>query len=414
MRHYLADLWGLDLQVGLLMDKLRELDLDQKTIIIFTSDHGAAPVDPDAQSFPLRMMGLMGGLRGEKHTFYEGGVRVPYIVRYPGHVPAGKVNHLSIISGLDLLPTVATIAKVDYNPSLFEGEDMSDVWFGADRTRTNPLFWRFSRTDGHRAMLYGKWKLHISRRDKRALYDLEADREERNNLYETENVTRLGMEQRLQQWEDTLPKNYCRLDERYEPCKGGIPLAYDPTIPPVKLGPPMNVTYEVVSYESAAVLAPSSIIYTANPTQLGEGKKKPASFKICSAARVPTTSPMPTVQPVPTIAPANTSSDALELEDNKKEAVMIEEEGLEEKEEVEEGEEKEVVSTEEGEEKEVQVVVIEEEEEEQSEDEGNIANEKDIPANVTSAASSPFRSGRTRCIGAYLGWLLLVVIATTF
>ena len=45
MRHYLADLWGLDLQIGLLMDKLRELDLDKKTIIVFTSDHGAAPVD---------------------------------------------------------------------------------------------------------------------------------------------------------------------------------------------------------------------------------------------------------------------------------------------------------------------------------------------------------------------------------
>ena len=60
-----------------------------------------------------------------------------------------------------------------------------------------------------------------------------------------ENTTRLAMEESLHRWEESLPENYCRLDERYEPCKGGIPLPYDPTIPPVKVGPPVNVTYEI-------------------------------------------------------------------------------------------------------------------------------------------------------------------------
>jgi len=314
MRHYLADLWGLDLQIGLLMDKLRELDLDKNTIVVFTSDHGAAPVMEDAQSLPTRMMGVMGGLRGAKHTFYEGGIRVPYIVRYPGHVPSGKVNHLSVISGFDLLPTIATLAKVKYDPLFFEGEDMSDVWLGSDRARTDPLFYSYSRTDGDRAMLYGKWKLHISKRDERALYDLSIDREERNNVYDLVNTTRLALEESLHRWEESLPKNYCRLDERYEPCQGGIPLPYDPTIPPVKVGPPANVTYEAVSYESAAVLAPSSIMYTPIPTQSVDGTVRNApSVSICASSRSPTISSVPTAGPVPMVSTFNTSSDAFDL-----------------------------------------------------------------------------------------------------
>ena len=311
MRHYLADIFALDLQVGLVMDKLRELDLERKTVVIFTSDHGQAPPDPDQQSFPVRMMGLSHGLRGHKHTFYEGGLRVPYIVRYPGRVPAGKVNHKSIISGFDLLPTVASIAKVEYDPTMFEGEDMSDVWFGSDRMRANPLFWRFSRTDGARALLFGKWKLHVNKKDEASLYDLEADREERFNLAEVENTTSAALQEALRQWEATLPTNYCRLDERYEPCRKGVPLSFNASIPPNKMRPPENVPYETVSYESAALLDPNTVIDASSAPQIEKLFYKAKSIELCldytPPTHVPTMSPMPTM--ISTSMPVSTSTD---------------------------------------------------------------------------------------------------------
>ena len=312
MRHYLADIWALDVQVGLVMDKLRELDLERKTVVIFTSDHGQAPPDPDQQSYPVRMMGLSHGLRGHKHTFYEGGLRVPYIVRYPGHVPAGKVNHKSIISGFDLLPTVANIAKVDYDPAMFEGEDMSDVWFGSDRVRSTPLFWRYSRTDGVRALLFGKWKLHVNKKDEASLYDLEADREERFNLAEVENATSVALQETLREWEKTLPKNYCRLDERYEPCRKGIPLPFSATIPPSKMGPPEKVSYEIVSYESAALLAPRTVVDASSAPQDAQKLDYEAkSIELCldytPPTHIPTMSPMPTM--ISASMPVSTSAD---------------------------------------------------------------------------------------------------------
>ncbi len=321
MRHYLADLWALDLQIGLIMQKLRELDLEKNTVVVFTSDHGQAPPDKGQQSYPARMMGVAHGLRGHKHTFYEGGVRVPYIVRYPGRVPAGKVNHNSIVSGFDLLPTIASIAKVDYDPDMFEGEDMSDVWFGSDRIRTNPLFWRYSRTDGVRAMLYGKWKLHVNKRDEASLYDLETDRAERFDLSEVENATSAALQDVLRQWESTLPTNYCRLDERYEPCRKGIPLPFNASIPPTKMGPPKNVPYEAVSYESAALLAPNVVIYASSTPQVQELVYKPQSIKLCENYTPPTHAP--TISPKPSM-PA--SLDSYEKEDEvESEKAMIEE-----------------------------------------------------------------------------------------
>ena len=75
----------------------------------------------------------------------EGGLRVPWIVRWPGHVPAGRVDEQSVISAVDYLPTLCALTGVAINATDFEGEDVSAAWLGkATHTRTKPLLWKTS------------------------------------------------------------------------------------------------------------------------------------------------------------------------------------------------------------------------------------------------------------------------------
>ncbi len=123
--------------------------------------------------------------RGGKHNQYEGGVRIPFIVRWPGHVPAGRVDEKSVISGADWLPTLCAITGTKINASDFDGEDASAAWLGkAALTRTKPLLWKTSAPNSEGAIRDGQWKLHHpnSRRGELALYDITTDPGERTNL----------------------------------------------------------------------------------------------------------------------------------------------------------------------------------------------------------------------------------------
>lgn len=171
-----------------------------------------------------------GGFRGTKHTFYEGGVRSPFIVRWPGHVPSGKVNHKSLISALDWLPTVCSIANIPIPSFMFEGEDVSDILFGSDGSRLNPLFWRGNRAESEVAMLYGQWKLHITKTGKAELYDLELNPEEDVNVDEVHPDITASMKRQINSWTLTLPTQYA---------KTGDPLIpFNATAHPQTIGPP--------------------------------------------------------------------------------------------------------------------------------------------------------------------------------
>ena len=75
--------------------------LEKNTLVIFTSDNGPLPSFHHART---------GGLRGSKLSLYEGGIRVPFIVRWPGHTPAGRVDERTVLEGVDLFPTLCAIA----------------------------------------------------------------------------------------------------------------------------------------------------------------------------------------------------------------------------------------------------------------------------------------------------------------
>src|SRR6185436_14560887 len=106
MRNYLGDVFSLDEDIGRLLKRLDELGLRDNTIVVFSSDHGSPsmrlPEEDDDKAkkkelagrpdLTLNLMGYNGGLRGGKHGMYEGGVCVPFVIRWPGHVPVGRVD----------------------------------------------------------------------------------------------------------------------------------------------------------------------------------------------------------------------------------------------------------------------------------------------------------------------------------
>ena len=185
LRPVLAD---LDRQIGRLLDALKARGLDERTLVIFTSDNGALPTFRGDRS---------GGFRASKLSLYEGGIRMPLLVRWPGRVPAGRVDDRSILSATDFLPTLCTIggARVpDSHP--LDGIDASAAWRGQTVTRPAPLLWEYGRNDtffryptapGDRspalALRRGQWKFLLNPDGSRAeLYDLAADPGEKNNL----------------------------------------------------------------------------------------------------------------------------------------------------------------------------------------------------------------------------------------
>jgi arylsulfatase A-like enzyme len=106
MQIYYAAVTEMDAQIGRLLEWIDEDSARaENTLVIFTSDNG-----PEAPEFPhagYHAAGSTGPFRGRKRSLYEGGTRMPFIVRWKGPVPAGTVDEVSVISGVDLLPTLA-------------------------------------------------------------------------------------------------------------------------------------------------------------------------------------------------------------------------------------------------------------------------------------------------------------------
>ena len=221
MREYLAEVHALDSHVQRLLDALDELGLRDNTIVVFSSDHGPAPVKPGggtegAKEYSANMLGYAGELRGGKHDQYEGGVRVPFIIRWPGHVQAGRVDSQSVLSGLDWLPTICAIAGVDDVPDHLDGEDVSTAWLGEDRIRRSPLFWRTSSPGAAPSILKGKWKLHLAknRRQSAELYDLSTDPSESRNVAGQHPEVVAQLRKKANAWVAELPTEYEKIEKK--------------------------------------------------------------------------------------------------------------------------------------------------------------------------------------------------------
>jgi arylsulfatase A-like enzyme len=213
MRQYLGDVYQIDLNVGRILKTLDELGLRENTIVVFSSDHGPAPVilaKKGARKYSSNMLGCAGQFRGGKHQQYEGGTRVPFIIRWPGHVPAGRADAENVCSFIDWMPTLCAIAGVEELPDKLDGQDASDIWLGGDRRRTKPLYWKTSAPASTPAIRDGKWKLHLHRRRNRdiELYDLSADPSESNNVAEKHPDVVARLRKELRTWVAELPEQY--------------------------------------------------------------------------------------------------------------------------------------------------------------------------------------------------------------
>jgi arylsulfatase A-like enzyme len=220
MRRYLADVESLDDSVGMILKRIDELGLRENTIIIFSTDQGADMTKAGLGGLRFNQMGFNGALRGGKHTHWEGGVRCPWLLRWPGKVPAGRVDSESVLSGVDFLPTLCALSGVQINADDFDGEDASAAWLGrAAHVRTKPLFWKTSSSGGDALIRDGRWKLRLPTRKKDGeieLYDLSQDLSESNNLAEKEHETVRKLAAKLQSWASTLPKEYEKSDTKDE------------------------------------------------------------------------------------------------------------------------------------------------------------------------------------------------------
>jgi arylsulfatase A-like enzyme len=195
MRKHLGDLWQLDDHIARILKALDDLGLAKDTIVIFTSDNGP------------HGYGSAGLFRGKKHSLHDGGVHLPLIVRWPGHVPAGRTDNVSVMAGIDWLPTICSLAKAKKEMTT-AGEDVSDLWLGKERARTTDLFWRVSNPKAPGSMVRGRWKLYQVRKGAPELYDLSKDPGERKNVAVQQPAIVSAMDATLNRWIATLPKTY--------------------------------------------------------------------------------------------------------------------------------------------------------------------------------------------------------------
>jgi arylsulfatase A-like enzyme len=179
-KKYAAMVYMLDRDVGRIVELVEQLGLKEKTLIIFTSDNGGHR--SVGQTFDSN-----GPLRGYKRDLTEGGIRVPFIARWPGIVPAGKTSEASI-AFQDMLPSFADLAGAD-TPHNVDGISVVDALLGGEveHPRTY-LYWDYGhcRDRYDQAVRMGNWKgIRLGQGSKLELYDLSTDIAEDTDVAES-------------------------------------------------------------------------------------------------------------------------------------------------------------------------------------------------------------------------------------
>jgi arylsulfatase A-like enzyme len=227
---YASVLSHADDRIGEVLDTLARLQLTDNTLVIFSSDNGPARA---ARPTELTLMydtatgagygigaarGITGGRKGYKASLFEGGICVPFIARWPGKIPAGKVDDTSLISAVDLLPTFCEVTGVSL-PESYSPDGVSQVaalMGNGKATREKPLFWKMnsrwppSDHQPHHWVSYAivdqDWKL-VSNEDASyvELFDIAADPYEKSDLKEDESEVVKQLLKKIDAWKATLP-----------------------------------------------------------------------------------------------------------------------------------------------------------------------------------------------------------------
>lgn len=200
-----------DIQIGRLLDGLKKMGADKNTIVIFTSDNGPLPSFRGSRAE---------GLRGSKLSLYEGGTRMPFIIRWPGHTPINKVNKDAEVNAIDLLPSLAKMAGITL-PANYKGDgmDRSGVFLGNQSSSRKDMFWEYGRNDiafnypqgadksPSLAIRSGEWKLLMNHDGTNVqLYNIIKDKAETINLEAGQPKLTSELKNKLLEWWKSLPK----------------------------------------------------------------------------------------------------------------------------------------------------------------------------------------------------------------
>lgn len=210
---YAAVATDADRHIGRLLQHLEDRGLTENTVVIFSADNG--PEDIFIGNASYSGVGSAGPFRGRKRSLYEGGIRVPFILRWPaGGATPGAVDNTTPLCAVDLLPTFCKLAGVDLADLPLDGEDMSDVFRGAQRGRSTDLFWEWRfRIFGHclhkspmLAMRRDRWMLLLNPdRGRVELFDVPSDPMQLTNLAQKHPDVVTAMSKAALAWQATLP-----------------------------------------------------------------------------------------------------------------------------------------------------------------------------------------------------------------
>jgi arylsulfatase A-like enzyme len=199
-----------DNQIGRLFDGLKQLGIDENTLVIFTSDNGPLPAFNGSRS---------GDYRGSKLSLYEGGIRMPFLVRWPSKIKKSIRNDVSVLSAADLFPTFCTIAKAKMPAGfVFDGKDKSSVLSGKASKERRVIFWEYGRNNKsfayppgrdrspNLAIRDGDWKLLMNADGSDIqLYNLMKDNRETTNVTGENKTVTDRLRAKLLQWRNSLP-----------------------------------------------------------------------------------------------------------------------------------------------------------------------------------------------------------------
>lgn len=192
-RAYNALLLAEDDAVGAVLDKLKSAGLDRNTIVFFVSDNGSSVSRPGSNA----------PFSGGKTSTLEGGIRVPYMIRWPAQLPAGQV-YRKPVSTLDILPTAVAAAGLALpRDRTLDGVNLLPYLKGGEATPHDILYWKLGPES---AVRMGKWKLWLNTRaGTTKLFDLERDPAEANDLSTSEPAVFADLKARYGAWNAALP-----------------------------------------------------------------------------------------------------------------------------------------------------------------------------------------------------------------
>lgn len=188
LKIYAGMMKSLDAGIGRVLETLKTSGLEQNTMVIFTSDNGG---ERFSYNWPFR---------GQKMELFEGGLRVPAIVRWPGVTTAGSISDQPVIT-MDWTATMIAAAGAEPDKKFpFDGEDLTDVVRSKHTLFDRTFFWRTFRQGGMRS---GKWK-YLREGEKDLLFDLNVDEREQANFAEAKPEILNDLRDQFKSWESRM------------------------------------------------------------------------------------------------------------------------------------------------------------------------------------------------------------------